>query len=152
MSSSPDSRRRLSEGLSAKEKTSPAAEVIVCAGRSIRNFPAGSANAAANKASAAAGSTAAASKPLLAALPRKMSPNDGAEKVPKAIGRGAMDVMSISDQGDTATVTLTVESELRAFERAPDRRFTPEDQKIDFLNDKGLDFIPALQDVDIRWG
>ena len=70
---------------------------------------------------------------------------------PQAINKGRMDVMQISDQGETATIELTVESELRALERAPERRYTPEDQKIDFPLDKGLDFIPRLQDVDVVW-
>lgn len=71
---------------------------------------------------------------------------------PRPINKGRMDVMQITDQGETATVSLTVESELRAFERATSRRYTPEDQKIDFPNDLGLDFIPSLQDVDLVWG
>lgn len=71
---------------------------------------------------------------------------------PKALTRGKMDVMRISDLGETAEIELTVESELRAFDRASERRYTPEDQKIDYPADLGLDFIPALQDVDIQWG
>ena len=71
---------------------------------------------------------------------------------PAPISKGRMDVMQIVDQGETAEITLTVESELRAFEKAPERRYTPEDQKIDFPNDLGLDAIPALQDTDVQWG
>lgn len=71
---------------------------------------------------------------------------------PTEISSGRMDIMNISVDGETATVELTVESELAAFERAPNRRYTPEDQKIDFPNDKGLDFIPKLQDTDLVWG
>lgn len=70
---------------------------------------------------------------------------------PAPISSGRMDVMRITDMGETAEVELTVESELRAFERASERRYTPEDQKIDFPLDKGLDFIPRLQDVDVVW-
>ena len=63
-----------------------------------------------------------------------------------------MDVMTITDTGDSISISLTVESELRALEKPSERRYTPEDQKIDYPFDKGFDFVPRLQDVQINWG
>lgn len=71
---------------------------------------------------------------------------------PYIMFRGRMDTMTVEDSGETATITLTVESRLIDLDRARERRFTSEDQKIDFPNDKGLEFITSLQDKAIVWG
>jgi hypothetical protein len=47
---------------------------------------------------------------------------------------------------------LTAESRLIDLERSRERRYTSEDQKIDYPNDKGLEFIADLQDKEIVWG
>ena len=63
-----------------------------------------------------------------------------------------MDTMGIEDTGDTANISLTAESRLIDLERSRERRYTSEDQKIDYPNDKGLEFIADLQDKEIVWG
>jgi hypothetical protein len=63
-----------------------------------------------------------------------------------------MDTMGIEDSGDTANIGLTAESRLIDLERSRERRYTSEDQKIDYPNDKGLEFIADLQDKEIVWG
>ena len=63
-----------------------------------------------------------------------------------------MDLMSIDDSGDTANINVTAESRLIDLDRTRERRYTSEDQKIDFPNDKGLEFIADLQDKEIVWG
>jgi len=65
---------------------------------------------------------------------------------------GRMDTMSIKDSGDTANISLTAESRLIDLERSRERRYTSEDQKIDYPNDKGLEFIADLQNQEIVWG
>ena len=65
---------------------------------------------------------------------------------------GRMDTMGIEDSGDTANIGLTAESRLIDLERSRERRYTSEDQKIDYPNDKGLEFIADLQDKEIVWG
>lgn len=65
---------------------------------------------------------------------------------------GQMDKMNIQDSGDTANVTITCESKLITLQNPKVRRYTLEDQKLDFPNDKGLEFIPSLQDKVITWG
>lgn len=71
---------------------------------------------------------------------------------PVTIFSGRMDVMSISEDGQTSTIEVTVENRLIDFERARERRYTSEDQKIDFPNDKGFEFVSTIQDKEIVWG
>lgn len=71
---------------------------------------------------------------------------------PYLIFDGRMDVLSIDDAGDTATINLSAESRMIDLERPRLRRYTPEDQKIDHPNDTGLDYVPYIQDVAIQWG
>ena len=65
---------------------------------------------------------------------------------------GRMDVLTIDDSGETATITLTAESRLIDLERPRLRRYTAEDQKLKHPNDTGLDFVASLQEKEIAWG
>ena len=65
---------------------------------------------------------------------------------------GRMDSMTINDSADDIAISLTVESRLIDLEKPNETRFTSEEQKRLFPNDKGLDFVTDLQDKDIRWG
>tara|TARA_Y100000114_G_scaffold150652_1_gene166395 strand:- start:802 stop:1719 length:918 start_codon:yes stop_codon:yes gene_type:complete len=71
---------------------------------------------------------------------------------PYTIFDGFMDVMRLNDSGGNANIALNCESQLVALERPNTRRYTPEDQKIDFPNDEGLDYVAGLQDDEIIWG
>ncbi|MCK5385084.1 MAG: hypothetical protein KAJ29_05855 [Alphaproteobacteria bacterium] len=50
---------------------------------------------------------------------------------------------------DTATVTLTAESRLRDLERPRTKRYTDADQQSRYHGDKGLEYIPSMQDKQI---
>lgn len=65
---------------------------------------------------------------------------------------GELDQMNISEEASTATIAVTVENVLIKLERPVVRRFTNEDQKSRFPNDKGLEFVASLQDKEIFWG
>lgn len=65
---------------------------------------------------------------------------------------GRMDVISFTDNGETSDFAVKCESNAIDIRKVKVRRYTPEDQKIDYPNDKGLDFIPKIQDIDIVWG
>jgi hypothetical protein len=65
---------------------------------------------------------------------------------------GRMDVMSISEEGETCNVSLTAESRLIDLERPRVRRYTSEDQKIIDANDKGFEFVNSIQGAIIEWG
>ena len=72
---------------------------------------------------------------------------------PVKVFGGLMDVMTIEDAGETATVTISAENRLARLEKPRVRRYTPDDQAIDYVGDKGLDFVTALNDGrEIVWG
>lgn len=65
---------------------------------------------------------------------------------------GRMDVMEIEDSGDTATIRLTGENRLIDLNRPRSRRYTHEDQQIEYPGDLGLEYVPGLQDKKLYWG
>lgn len=71
---------------------------------------------------------------------------------PIIIFDGRMDTIEIVDGGPTATITMKVENRLRDLERARTRRYTDADQQARFPGDVGLQYVPALQEIDIAWG
>tara|TARA_R110000824_G_scaffold73069_2_gene186244 strand:+ start:96 stop:674 length:579 start_codon:yes stop_codon:yes gene_type:complete len=66
--------------------------------------------------------------------------------------KGKMDVLNITEQADTATITLNIESRLVSFEQPLNRMLTLEDQQVDYSSDLGFEFISDLQDKEIIWG
>ena len=72
---------------------------------------------------------------------------------PEPIFAGLIDTLPIKDEGDTATIEVRMENRLARLEESRARRYTPEDQAIDYSADKGLDFVVALNDGrEIVWG
>jgi hypothetical protein len=71
---------------------------------------------------------------------------------PYTIYEGLMDVMEIQDNGETSAVTLNTENQMVILEAIKIFRYTPEEQKRRYPGDKGLDFVPSLQDKEIIWG
>lgn len=66
--------------------------------------------------------------------------------------KGKVDVPSISAGAETSTVSIAAENELIELRRARPRRFTREDQIIDFPDDKGFNFVPFIQNWNGQWG
>ncbi|EME71384.1 hypothetical protein H261_03208 [Paramagnetospirillum caucaseum] len=71
---------------------------------------------------------------------------------PLLLFSGLTDVPSIEDGGETCTVSVTVESRLIDLERPRVRRYTPEDQHIDYPGDKGFDYVAGLQSKEFKFG
>ena len=71
---------------------------------------------------------------------------------PTVIFSGFMDTMTINEGGETSSIQVTVENRLIEFERSRARRYTAEDQKIDYPNDKGLEFVAEMAEKEIVWG
>lgn len=65
---------------------------------------------------------------------------------------GYMDQMNISEDADTCTIQMTLESKLIDLERPRIFRYTSENQKARYENDLAFDFIPDLQDQSLTWG
>lgn len=71
---------------------------------------------------------------------------------PAQVFSGKLDVPEIIDGADTCTISVTAESRLIELERAPDRKYTPEDLALDYPGDRGLDFVTQIQDTQVVWG
>ena len=71
---------------------------------------------------------------------------------PVIVFSGFMDTMTITDDGQIGTIALTVENRLIEFEKSRVRRFTDNDQRIDYPNDDGLEYVSQIQEKAIVWG
>lgn len=65
---------------------------------------------------------------------------------------GTVDTADIEEAGETANISINAESKLIGLKRTRTRRYTPEDQKLEYSGDKFFDFVPSLQDKEIQWG
>jgi len=65
---------------------------------------------------------------------------------------GKMDVMQISDDGQTSTMSVAAENNLIDLKSSKERRYTNEDQISEYPGDLGLQFMPTNADVQITWG
>lgn len=81
-----------------------------------------------------------------------MDAESGVIADPVIVFSGFMDTMVINDGAETATIQITVENRLIEFERTRVRRYTAEDQKIDYPTDKGLEFVAEMAEKEIVWG
>jgi len=65
-----------------------------------------------------------------------------------------MDHDTVSDDGQEVSVTIQLESPLSDQRKARAFRYTHEDQQTLYptAGDKGLEFVAALQNIQIRWG
>lgn len=64
---------------------------------------------------------------------------------------GRLDVPSIEDAGETCVVRITYESRLIRLQTPNERRYTHEDQQIDFAGDLGFEYVEDPQDKRIIW-
>lgn len=71
---------------------------------------------------------------------------------PELIFRGKLDVLRIAESGETATIKAQCESNLVILTKAKERRYTSEDQKIDYPSDTFFDQVPDLQNKEVQWG
>ena len=71
---------------------------------------------------------------------------------PYLVFKGKMDIMEITDGGDTAEITLSAESDLIDLRTARTRNYTPEDQKAIYSGDMAFDYVPQIQDITVNWG
>jgi hypothetical protein len=65
---------------------------------------------------------------------------------------GELDQMTILEEAETCTISVTAENVLIKLERPVVRRFTDQDQKSRYPTDKGLEFVASLQNKEIIWG
>lgn len=65
---------------------------------------------------------------------------------------GRTDTASIDEGGDTSTIVINVENSLIDISRPNERRYTHDDQQIDYPGDLGNEFVPSLQEKNVSWG
>jgi hypothetical protein len=65
---------------------------------------------------------------------------------------GYTDVPTIAADGQTCTVTITVETRLVDLQRAPEWTYTHADQQIFSPGDDGFKFVAGLQNLTLNWG
>ena len=70
---------------------------------------------------------------------------------PGRIFTGLMDVMKISVGRESASINLSVENRLIDLNRTRERRFTHEDQQLDFPGDDGFLQVPLISDISLVW-
>lgn len=70
---------------------------------------------------------------------------------PLRVFSGLMDTIEINAGAETCDIRLSVESELIIGQRSKVSRYTDEEQKRLYPNDKGLEYINPLQDKELVW-
>ena len=71
---------------------------------------------------------------------------------PLLLWSGMMDQPTIEVSGDTATISMACENKLIEMNVAVDRRYTNEDQQLDYPGDMGFSFVDQIQEITIYWG
>lgn len=71
---------------------------------------------------------------------------------PVIVFSGFMDTMSIADSGEEAIIQVSVENRLIEFERTRVRRYTDNDQRIEYPSDDGFEYVAEIQEKSIVWG
>lgn len=71
---------------------------------------------------------------------------------PYQVFAGRMDNVEIDEGPETAVIRVFAESRLVDLQRSRERRYTHEDQQIDFAGDLGLKYMPTAQSTPFMWG
>lgn len=71
---------------------------------------------------------------------------------PYQLEEGLFDFTVTEDDGETCTIVAQYESRLIELFKPRIRRYTPEDQKLDYPTDLGFDYVDDLQDRQLIWG
>lgn len=75
--------------------------------------------------------------------------NDEIENV--ILFKGRMDTLVVND-GDTFSVVISAENKLIDLTRPRNLYFTPQSQEYLYTGDKGLEFVPKIQEQKLKWG
>lgn len=71
---------------------------------------------------------------------------------PYELKRGKLNVGVVEDKGDSSTITVSYEDRLIDLERSSGRRYTDEDQRMDYPDDGGFRYVTAIQDMQLVIG
>lgn len=70
---------------------------------------------------------------------------------PVQLFSGALDVPSLTDSGETSTISITCENPLLSLNLAPERLFSDADQQIYHPGDLGMSFVENLANLELFW-
>ena len=65
---------------------------------------------------------------------------------------GRMDQPTVQSDGQSAVIQINCENRLLDMNVSVERRYTDQDQKLDYPADRGMEFVTSIQDVPIYWG
>ncbi|HEV2378727.1 MAG TPA: hypothetical protein VG206_02910 [Terriglobia bacterium] len=65
---------------------------------------------------------------------------------------GRMDVVRLTEGGDSSLIKINVESKLIDLNRARERHYTHQDQQIDWPGDNGFIYVNGIQELAVLWG
>jgi hypothetical protein len=65
---------------------------------------------------------------------------------------GRMDAPNIDEGAPTATISIATENRLIDLNRSRERRFTDQDQQINYPGDLGFQYVQSIQDWNGTWG
>jgi hypothetical protein len=65
---------------------------------------------------------------------------------------GRTDQPTLDVSAETSTIEINCESRLLEMNVAVDRRYTNEDQQLDYPGDRAFEFVSSIQEVVIYWG
>jgi len=71
---------------------------------------------------------------------------------PYQVFLGHLDVPTVTEGGDATTISVTCENPLVDLQRASNRRWTNDDQAIEYPTDTGFNFVASIQEWDGIWG
>ncbi len=66
--------------------------------------------------------------------------------------RGLIDTAELVEGAEFATIKVNIENELVSLQMARERRYTDEDQQQEYSGDKGFEYVPKLQEMNVLWG
>ena len=70
---------------------------------------------------------------------------------PQQMFFGALDVPTLTDGGDTCTLSITCENPLISLNLAPNKRFNDADQQVYVPGDLGFSFVDSLANTNLFW-
>lgn len=71
---------------------------------------------------------------------------------PVHVFSGHVDVPTVQDDGETATISITAENDLLILSQSSQRRYTNDDQQITYPTDLGFQYVSVVQAWNGAWG
>ena len=71
---------------------------------------------------------------------------------PYRIFKGTVGKPSIPITPDSLTISLSLENKMIQLQRPTSRRYTASDQRYEYPNDTGFNWVETLADIALRWG